>query len=194
MTSAAKKRSPRGERAKVVTYLRHVEELRSKGHFEPVTYPKGCGRCGGDLTVQDYPAPPGRGSWAVKTESVATCQVCRVDRVKRWADLINAAKDAGLPYRGGLDVATMEHVPTARALAEIGLIRYDRTDGAWELTRDGARLLRKDDEENRRVALADLAERKARFDAEHERSLAYINAQWPESMPQASAEESKKGT
>lgn len=175
------KRKPRVDREETfrANYIADVEQLRRSGAFEPVVYPAGCGRCGGDLTVTPYPCPPERSSPAVVTKTINACAVCRVDRVLRWGDLANAARDAGLPYRGGLDTATMQHVPTARALAELGLIRYDRTDGAWELTPKGTDLLRHDDAEDRRVALEEWEARGQRFAVEHAELRERIDARFP---------------
>ena len=173
-----KKKVTAKQKAAAERYVRDVESLRAAGHLDPVVHEGGCARCGGDLTVTTLVSPPDGMNSAVVTTGVSTCDVCRFDRVKRWGDLAAEATRAGLPS-GGLDTETMTHVPTARALASAGLVQYDRTDGAWELTPAGLALLRAADIESRRISLAELAIRRERFEAEQARTLAYIDEKWP---------------
>jgi len=177
MTSA--KRRPKAEREaqQKARYLKAVDAAERAGDLDPRTYREGCGRCGGDLVVHPYPVPCRGADFEVKTLNL--CPVCRVDRVKRWADLNGIARDRGLPH-GGLDVETMTHVPIARALAKAGLIQYDREDGAWELTQAGLDALRELDGENRRFAIAEWEARRARFEEEHAEWRRKIDERFPE--------------
>ena len=124
-------------------YLANVAALANDGHLEPEVWPGGCGRCGGDLTITPYVTPrPGPMVSVPMTDTINTCDVCRVDRVQRWGDIMQASAAEGRELRNGN--------PTARVLQKAGLVRYNRTDKAWELTRDGSDLLARYD--NARVS------------------------------------------
>lgn len=96
-----------------------------------------CGLCGGSVDPdvgQPHDAAHGQVTWRV------ACAVCRVDRVQRWGDLMQASAREGHELRR-LVFPPDQHPGTARLAAEAGLVRYVRDDCSWELTDDGTALL-----------------------------------------------------
>jgi hypothetical protein len=126
-------------------YEAMVADLAAKGFFEERVWPNGCGRCGGDFHVRSVPKSFDEltgNHGAVQSHDLRWCPVCRVDRVKRWGALIQGLADEGTEIR---TVPPAPSSPYARALAQEGLVRYDNTDHAWELTDAGLALLRRVD-------------------------------------------------
>lgn len=112
--------------------------MKEGGAFEPKVWRNGCGRCGGDITVHVLTEHAGGG--VVKETAVPVCQVCKVDRVKRWSDLFAASRAEGNELR---DV--FSNRGSAHRLRDAGLVQYDNQDHAWELTAAGLDLLRRFD-------------------------------------------------
>lgn len=171
--TAATKKSP-AARA-FAEWEKNCAILAAEGALAPQVYKGGCGRCGGDLEIRPYfEAFAGRGTPNVKTINV--CSVCRVDRVKRWSDLMQQSAHEGRELRQGHLVGPERaHRGSARILQDAGLVQYVAEDCAWELTAEGLALLRRADgarlacaiEGRARVAArgtADLAEWDARID------------------------------
>lgn len=137
-----------------LAWEKNCAALAAAGKLEPRTSRNGCGRCGGDIDIRIY-LEPFDGHEPVATKAIGVCPVCRVDRVKRWGDLMGQSAAEGRELRR---VTPGEpHPGTARILASAGLVSYNRDDGAWELTTEGLALLRRADDKGLAVAIADRA-------------------------------------
>jgi hypothetical protein len=120
-------------------YRAAVATMEAGGAFQPKVWPNGCGRCRGDVTVHVRVEHAGAG--VVKETAVPVCQLCRVDRVKRWAELFEASRVEGNELRDVLSVRGSAHL-----LEAAGFVQYDNQDHAWELTVAGIALLQRFDE------------------------------------------------
>lgn len=120
------------------------DRLVAAGQMAPRVWERGCARCGCDLEIRPYFAPFA-GSVAPETKTRNVCAVCRVDRVKRWVDLMQQSANEGRELRESHLVGLRPLRGTARLLEHAGLVVYNSEDGAWELTASGASLLRRAD-------------------------------------------------
>lgn len=127
--------------ARRAAFERALTELQSSGRLDPK--PVDCAQCGAVAELHRIPVFVEIGAEVVDVRNAVVCPVCRVDRVCRWDDLIDEAADKGVarPF----DPVTMTMQPYARVLSAAGFVKYDRTDGAWELTDAGLALLRERD-------------------------------------------------
>lgn len=119
-------------------YARAVRALEESGRLEPRVYVRGCGRCGGDITVHAYTTHEGHG--VVNVHALPMCPQCRVDRVLRWSDLVQESAACGHDVRS--ELFPFGHVRgLGRALEKAGLVQHDVESGTWFLTRAGDALL-----------------------------------------------------
>jgi hypothetical protein len=91
----------------------------------------GCARCGGGCVVTEYLAPFS-GSAALHIKGDPSCETCRIDRVKRWGDLMEAC-----PAARAERLSTWPWGYMAPILQRHGMIVHVSDEGAWELTDAG---------------------------------------------------------
>ena len=116
-------------------FVAAVDRSAAAGEFTPDTRRNmKCARCGGQMVIFKY-AEPSHGA-DLNIKALPVCELCRVDRVKRWGDLLQASAERGRELR-----TTVPSTPHGRACEAAGLVRYVARDGAWELTKAGEQLL-----------------------------------------------------
>jgi hypothetical protein len=115
-----------------------IKSALERGDLEPKVFT--CTHCGGSLVVTPIPLPVNRrGDYFLFTKN--ECEICQVDRVERWGDLMRASAAMGNELRSDDPTAP---IPIAKACEAAGLVRYVNNDKAWELTEKGYALLNGD--------------------------------------------------
>jgi hypothetical protein len=107
----------------------------------------------------------GQSTWLVD------CDVCQVDRVQRWGDLMRASASEGFDPRREL-FPIGEKRGSATVLRDAGLVTYNAADRAWELTMAGSELLVRQDRvaRGRRKGRMSQCEQLSLMDARAERA------------------------